>query len=69
MTPVLPHATCYRDPVDKPPVLDGPRPSRSADGARRLQIARELAMTPWERALRALDLGRTLKRFGHYVNR
>jgi hypothetical protein len=34
-----------------------PRKSRSGDGARRLQIARELAMTARERALLALRLG------------
>ncbi|HSC88488.1 MAG TPA: hypothetical protein VLC09_14495 [Polyangiaceae bacterium] len=38
------------------------RPSASADAARRAQIARELAMTPRERVLRALELGVAAKK-------
>ena len=37
------------------------RPSKSADEARRREIARILAMTPVERALLALRLGRRMR--------
>ena len=51
------------------PPLAGARASKSADGARRLQIRRELALSPRERVIRALDLGRTLKAFERPVKR
>lgn len=47
--------------------LYGQRPSKSADAARREQIAEELAMSPRERVLLALRLGRRMKRLQQAV--
>jgi hypothetical protein len=55
--------------MESTPPSSGARKSRSADEARRRQIERELAMTPLERALLALRLGRSSRYYAELARK
>jgi hypothetical protein len=54
---------------ERPEGLTGERPSASAEAARRAELERIAAMSPRERALLALRLGRTVARYAELGRR